>query len=173
MRLHNWKKMSSKGILTSCNKAQQLISCLTSTCDGQGKLDAYGVQQRKRKACLVCLRVQLEMMTRDRSTLKNGTKIRKSLLGGMTESEPVNQKRERWCHRNENEAWWCHQGYKKGLSPCFSSFPHQQSRRQHLQERIHVTWHLQINTLPYFHTDGAQMELMSCQLIVMKIITKC
>ena len=93
MRLHNWKKTSSKGILTGCNKAQQLISCLTGTCDGQGKLDAYGVQL-KRKARVVCLRVQLKMITRDLSALKNGTKIRKSLLGGVTESEPANQKRE-------------------------------------------------------------------------------
>ena len=87
-------KINSKGTLTSCNKTQQLISCLTGTCDGQGKVDAYGVQQRKRKAHLVCLRVQLEMMTRDLSALKNGAKIRKSPLGGMTESEPANQKRE-------------------------------------------------------------------------------
>ena len=35
------------------------------------------------------------MMTHDLSALKNGMKIRKSLLGGMTESEPANQKRER------------------------------------------------------------------------------
>ena len=35
------------------------------------------------------------MMTRDLSALKNGTKIRKPPLGGMTESEPANQKRER------------------------------------------------------------------------------
>ena len=34
------------------------------------------------------------MKTRDLSALKNGTKIRKSPLGGMTESEPTNQKRE-------------------------------------------------------------------------------
>ena len=88
------RQTSSKGILTGCNKAQQLISCLTGTCDSQGKLNAYGVQQRKRKAHLVCLRVQIKMMTRDLSALKNGAKIRKSLLGGVTESEPANQKRE-------------------------------------------------------------------------------
>ena len=41
-----------------------------------------------------CLRVQLKMMTCDLSALKNGTKIRKSPLGAMTESEPANQKRE-------------------------------------------------------------------------------
>ena len=87
--------MTSKGILTGCNKVQQLVSCLTSTCDSQGKLDAYGVQRRKRKARLVCLRVQLEMMTRDLSALKNGMKIKEFPLGGMTESEPANQKRER------------------------------------------------------------------------------
>ena len=34
------------------------------------------------------------MMTRDLSALKNGMKNRKSSLGGMTESEPANQKRE-------------------------------------------------------------------------------
>ena len=34
------------------------------------------------------------MMTCDLSALKNGMKIRKSPLGGMTESEPANQKRE-------------------------------------------------------------------------------
>ena len=34
------------------------------------------------------------MMTHDLSALKNGTKIRKSLLGGMTESELASQKRE-------------------------------------------------------------------------------
>ena len=35
------------------------------------------------------------MMTRDLSALKNGTKIKEFPLGGMTESEPANQKRER------------------------------------------------------------------------------
>ena len=75
----------------------------------------------KKKTRLVCLRVQLEMMTCDLSALKNGAKNRKSPLGGVTESEPVNQKREWWCHRNENKAWWCHQGYKRA---CHSVFPH-------------------------------------------------
>ena len=112
---------SPKGILTSCNKAQQLVSCLTSTCDGQGKLNAYGVQQRKRKARLVCLRVQLEMITHDLSALKNGAKIKKFPLGGVTESEPANQKREQWCHRNENKAWWRHQWY---IRACYHVFPH-------------------------------------------------
>ena len=37
-------------------------------------------------------------------TFKTGTKNKKFSLGGMTESEPANQKREWWCHRNENEA---------------------------------------------------------------------
>ena len=95
MRPHNWKMNKLKRILTGCNKAQQLVSCLTNTCDGQGKLDAYGVQQRKRKAHLVCLRVQLKMMTHDLSALKNGMKIKEFLLGGVTESELANQKRER------------------------------------------------------------------------------
>ena len=35
------------------------------------------------------------MMTHDLSALKNGMKIRKSPLGGVTESELANQKRER------------------------------------------------------------------------------
>ena len=35
------------------------------------------------------------MMTCDLSALKNGMKIRKFLLGGMTESEPANKKIER------------------------------------------------------------------------------
>ena len=112
---------NSKGILTSCNKAQQLVSCLTGTCDGQGELNTYGVQQRKGKARLVCLRVEPEMMTCDLSTLKNGVKIREFLLGGMTESEPANQKREWWCHGNKNEAWWCHQEY---IRACHCVFPH-------------------------------------------------
>ena len=34
------------------------------------------------------------MMTRDLSALKNSAKIKKFPLGGMTESEPANQKRE-------------------------------------------------------------------------------
>ena len=34
------------------------------------------------------------MMTHDLSALKDGMKIKKFLLGGMTESEPANQKRE-------------------------------------------------------------------------------
>ena len=34
------------------------------------------------------------MMTHDLSALKNGMKIKEFLLGGMTESEPANQKRE-------------------------------------------------------------------------------
>ena len=34
------------------------------------------------------------MMTHDLSALKNDTKNKKFLLGGMTESEPANQKRE-------------------------------------------------------------------------------
>ena len=50
--------------------------------------------REKGKARLVCLRVQLEMMTHDLSALKSGMKIRKFPLGGMTESEPANQKRE-------------------------------------------------------------------------------
>ena len=35
------------------------------------------------------------MMTCDLSALKNGMKIRKFLLGGMTESEPEEEKRKR------------------------------------------------------------------------------
>ena len=35
----------------------------------------------------------------------------------------------------------------------------------------HMAW--QINMSPCFHTDGAHMKLMSCQIIVMKITTKC
>ena len=34
------------------------------------------------------------MMTHDLSAPKNGAKIKEFLLGGMTESEPANQKRE-------------------------------------------------------------------------------
>ena len=86
--------MKLRGILTSSNEAQQLVSCLTGACNSQGKLDAYSVQQRKRKTHLLCLEVQLEMMTRDLFALKNGVKCKKFPLGGVTESEPANHKRE-------------------------------------------------------------------------------
>ena len=42
----------------------------------------------------VCLEVQLEMMTRDLSALKNGTKNKKFPLGGMTESEPARREND-------------------------------------------------------------------------------
>ena len=77
--------------------------------------------REKEKTCLVCLEVQLKMITRDLSALKNGTKNKKFPLGGMTESEPANQKREWWCHSNKNKAWWHHQGYKRA---CHRVFPH-------------------------------------------------
>ena len=47
----------------------------------------------KEKARLVCLRVQLEMMTCDLPALKMVQKIKEFPLGGVTESEPANQKR--------------------------------------------------------------------------------
>ena len=60
----------TQGIPTSCYKAQQLVSCLPSTHDGQGKLDAYDVQLRSEKARPVGMRVWLEMITHDLFALK-------------------------------------------------------------------------------------------------------
>ena len=81
-------------ILTGCYKAQQLISCLPGTRDGQGKFDAYDVQLRGEKAGPLSMGVRLEMITCDLFALKNCTKIKKSPAGGMTGNELANQKRE-------------------------------------------------------------------------------
>ena len=77
--------------------------------------------REKEMVHLVCLRAQLKMMTRDLPVLKMAKKIKEFPLGGVTESEPANQKRGWWCHGNKNKARWHHQGYIKA---CHCIFPH-------------------------------------------------
>ena len=73
-----------ESVLTGCNEAQQFISCLTGKSDSQGKFDTYGVQQREKETRLSGLKVQSQVMTHDLFALKNGAKLWKSPLGGVT-----------------------------------------------------------------------------------------
>ena len=50
--------------------------------------------KEKKKTRPIGLKVQSEVMTHDLFALKNGTKLRKFPLGGVTESESANQRRE-------------------------------------------------------------------------------
>ena len=93
MRPHNWKISKFKGY-THQLQLDPTTRILSDQCLQQpGQASHIWCPAEKEKTRLVCLRVQLEMMTCDLSALKNGAKIRKSPLGGMTENEPANQKR--------------------------------------------------------------------------------
>ena len=95
MRLHNWKISKFKGYThrLQLDPTARILSDQHLRWPGQARCIWCSVE--KKKTHLVCLRGQLEMMTHDLSALKNGMKIRKSPIGGVTESEPTNQKRER------------------------------------------------------------------------------
>ena len=94
MRLHNWKISKFKGYThrLQLDPTAHILSDWHLQQPGQARCIWCPVE--KKKTHLVCLRVQLKMMTHDLSALKNGMKIRKSPLGRMTESEPANKKRE-------------------------------------------------------------------------------